>query len=126
MLTLDLKKSNNSDIIQGKLILNVSSNVNAPIRNGTNTLAPGSASRQPSTSSSNSHTQANETASPASAEPSHPPPAHTAAHSDTTRNNDNNNNNNNNSNNNSNSNNNHNLPEGLVFDIPSFLMHHCL
>ncbi|KAI8973593.1 hypothetical protein BDF20DRAFT_883202 [Mycotypha africana] len=38
MLTLDLKKSNNHDTIQGKLILNISTNVNVPIRNGTNTL----------------------------------------------------------------------------------------
>lgn len=54
MLTLDLKKSNNHDIIQGKLILNISTNVNAPIRNGTNTLASGSRSiitRNPSSQS---------------------------------------------------------------------------
>jgi E3 ubiquitin-protein ligase NEDD4 len=42
MITLDLKKSNNQDIIQGKLILNISTNVNVPIRNGTNTLAASS------------------------------------------------------------------------------------
>jgi E3 ubiquitin-protein ligase NEDD4 len=46
MLTLDLKKSNNHDTIQGKLILNLSTNINAPIRNGTNTLASGSSSIQ--------------------------------------------------------------------------------
>ncbi|CAO3618633.1 unnamed protein product [Mucor hiemalis] len=45
MLTLDLKKSNNQDVIQGKLILNISTNVNAPIRNGNNTIA--SSSRSP-------------------------------------------------------------------------------
>ncbi|KAI7898890.1 E3 ubiquitin-protein ligase RSP5 [Cokeromyces recurvatus] len=42
MLTLDLKKSNNHDTIQGKLILNISTNVNVPIRNGTNNIAAGS------------------------------------------------------------------------------------
>jgi E3 ubiquitin-protein ligase NEDD4 len=40
MLTLDLKKSNGNDVVNGKLIFNLSTNVNAPIRNGTNTLAP--------------------------------------------------------------------------------------
>ncbi|CAO3619114.1 unnamed protein product [Cunninghamella echinulata] len=40
MLTLDLKKSNGNETVHGKLILNISTNVNAPIRNGTNTLAP--------------------------------------------------------------------------------------
>ncbi|KAI8378514.1 hypothetical protein BD560DRAFT_389578 [Blakeslea trispora] len=42
MLTLDLKKSNNNETVQGKLILNISTNVNAPIRNGMNTLASSS------------------------------------------------------------------------------------
>ncbi|KAI9028089.1 hypothetical protein CLU79DRAFT_737674 [Phycomyces nitens] len=41
MLNLDLKKSNTNEAVHGKLILNLSTNVNAPIRNGTNTLAPG-------------------------------------------------------------------------------------
>ncbi|KAG0189331.1 hypothetical protein DFQ28_003532 [Apophysomyces sp. BC1034] len=41
MLNLDLKKSNANETVHGKLILNLSTNVNAPIRNGTNTLAPG-------------------------------------------------------------------------------------
>ncbi|CEG66243.1 Putative E3 ubiquitin-protein ligase [Rhizopus microsporus] len=50
MLTLDLKKSNNHDTIQGKLILNLSTNVNAPIRNGTNTLASGPSSHNVSSS----------------------------------------------------------------------------
>ncbi|CAO3616607.1 unnamed protein product [Cunninghamella blakesleeana] len=40
MLTLDLKKSNGNETVHGKLILNISTNVNAPIRNGVNTLAP--------------------------------------------------------------------------------------
>ncbi|KAG0170054.1 hypothetical protein DFQ28_009924 [Apophysomyces sp. BC1034] len=41
MLNLDLKKSNANETIHGKLILNLSTNVNVPIRNGTNTLVPG-------------------------------------------------------------------------------------
>ncbi|KAI8149652.1 hypothetical protein BJV82DRAFT_588730 [Fennellomyces sp. T-0311] len=41
MLTLDLNKSNANVTVHGKLILNISTNVNAPIRNGTNTLVPG-------------------------------------------------------------------------------------
>ncbi|OBZ85832.1 putative E3 ubiquitin-protein ligase hulA [Choanephora cucurbitarum] len=51
MLTLDLKKSNNNETVQGKLILNISTNVNAPIRNGMNTLA---SSSHPVAESSNS------------------------------------------------------------------------
>ncbi|KAG1065748.1 hypothetical protein G6F41_009017 [Rhizopus arrhizus] len=43
MLTLELKKSNANDAVHGKLILNLSTNVNAPIRNGTDTLAPSAA-----------------------------------------------------------------------------------
>ncbi|CAO3688683.1 hypothetical protein G6F70_005615 [Rhizopus microsporus] len=42
MLTLELKKSNTNEAVHGKLILNLSTNVNAPIRNGTDTLAPSS------------------------------------------------------------------------------------
>ena len=57
MLTLDLKKSNNHDAIQGKLILNLSTNINAPIRNGTNTLASGSSSIQNISSSNNTQPQ---------------------------------------------------------------------
>lgn len=60
MLTLDLKKSNNHDTIQGKLILNLSTNVNAPIRNGTNTLASGPSSHNVS-SSVNTQQQASTT-----------------------------------------------------------------
>jgi E3 ubiquitin-protein ligase NEDD4 len=41
MLTLDLKRSNANESVHGKLILNISTNVNVPIRNGTNTLVPG-------------------------------------------------------------------------------------
>jgi E3 ubiquitin-protein ligase NEDD4 len=40
MLTLELKKSNTNEAVHGKLILNLSTNVNVPIRNGTDTLAP--------------------------------------------------------------------------------------
>lgn len=49
MLTLDLKKSNNHDTVQGKLILNISTNINAPIRNGTNTLVSSSATNSTAT-----------------------------------------------------------------------------
>lgn len=41
MLSLDLKKSNANETVQGKLILNITTNVNVPVRNGTNNLAPG-------------------------------------------------------------------------------------
>ncbi|KAI7860984.1 E3 ubiquitin-protein ligase RSP5 [Circinella umbellata] len=41
MLTLDLNKSNANVSVHGKIILNISTNVNVPIRNGTNTLVPG-------------------------------------------------------------------------------------
>lgn len=60
MLTLDLKKSNNLDTIQGKLILNISTNVNAPIRNGTNTLT--SATSQSSNSNNATNTNTTSTA----------------------------------------------------------------
>lgn len=43
MLTLELKKSNTNEAVHGKLILNLSTNVNVPIRNGTDTLAAGTA-----------------------------------------------------------------------------------
>ncbi|KAI9344444.1 E3 ubiquitin-protein ligase RSP5 [Pilaira anomala] len=43
MLTLELKKSNTNEAVHGKLILNLSTNVNVPIRNGQDTLAAGSA-----------------------------------------------------------------------------------
>ncbi|KAF1803048.1 hypothetical protein V8B55DRAFT_1502034 [Mucor lusitanicus] len=78
MLTLDLKKSNNHDTIQGKLILNISTNVNAPIRNGTNTLA--STSR--SSVARNASSQSVETPSQPQAQTSIPttaPPSHTPA-----------------------------------------------
>ncbi|GAB5587048.1 hypothetical protein Unana1_01948 [Umbelopsis nana] len=54
MLTLDLKKSNGNDVVSGKLIFNLSTNVNAPIRNGTNTLAPNVANRASFNASSTS------------------------------------------------------------------------
>ncbi|KAI9475785.1 MAG: hypothetical protein EXX96DRAFT_526517 [Benjaminiella poitrasii] len=49
MLTLELKKSNTNEAVHGKLILNLSTNVNVPIRNGTDTLAPGTAQSSSST-----------------------------------------------------------------------------
>jgi E3 ubiquitin-protein ligase NEDD4 len=80
MLTLDLKKSNNHDTVHGKLILNISTNVNVPIRNGTNTLAPGSRANASSTS----------VASTPSEQPSHPPPppAEASSPADNNRNSD--------------------------------------
>lgn len=56
MLTLDLQKLNGHEVIQGKLIVNISTNINAPIRNGVNTLlpsAPATISRNPSNSAMN-------------------------------------------------------------------------
>ncbi|KAI8361810.1 hypothetical protein EDC96DRAFT_512588 [Choanephora cucurbitarum] len=47
MLTLELKKSNTNEAVHGKLILNLSTNVNAPIRNGTDTLASGTQEQPP-------------------------------------------------------------------------------
>ncbi|CAO0794159.1 unnamed protein product [Mucor circinelloides] len=80
MLTLDLKKSNNHDTIQGKLILNISTNVNAPIRNGTNTLTSTSHSSVVRNASSNSVETTSQpqaqTSIPTTAPPSH---AHAAA-----------------------------------------------
>ncbi|KAI9276603.1 hypothetical protein BY458DRAFT_505502 [Sporodiniella umbellata] len=58
MLTLELKKSNNQDTIQGKLILNLSTNINAPIRNGTNTLTPGSSTQNVSSNNTEQPTDA--------------------------------------------------------------------
>jgi E3 ubiquitin-protein ligase NEDD4 len=80
MLTLDLKKSNNHDTIQGKLILNISTNVNAPIRNGTNTLASNSRNSVPrnvSNQSIDTTSQPQAQSSIPSAAP--PPPSHTPA-----------------------------------------------
>ncbi|EPB91222.1 E3 ubiquitin-protein ligase pub1 [Mucor circinelloides 1006PhL] len=80
MLTLDLKKSNNHDTIQGKLILNISTNVNAPIRNGTNTLTSTSHSSVVRNASSNSVETTSQpqaqTSIPTTAPPSH---SHAAA-----------------------------------------------
>lgn len=41
MLTLDLKKSNANEAVQGKLILNITTHINVPVRNGNNALVPG-------------------------------------------------------------------------------------
>ncbi|CDS12341.1 Putative E3 ubiquitin-protein ligase [Lichtheimia ramosa] len=62
MLTLDLKKSNANETVHGKLILNITTNINAPIRNGTNTLVPGTNSQTNASSSSlitNDHSSRN-------------------------------------------------------------------
>ncbi|KAI7905858.1 uncharacterized protein BX663DRAFT_549000 [Cokeromyces recurvatus] len=53
MLTLELKKSNTNEAVHGKLILNLSTNVNVPIRNGTDTLAPGTAQSITTTTDNN-------------------------------------------------------------------------
>lgn len=93
MLTLDLKKSNNHDTIQGKLILNISTNVNAPIRNGTNTLASTSRSSVARNASSHSvettlQPQA-QTSIPTTAPPLHTPATATSSSTDNdARNND--------------------------------------
>ncbi|GAN03456.1 ubiquitin-protein ligase [Mucor ambiguus] len=93
MLTLDLKKSNNHDTIQGKLILNISTNINAPIRNGTNTLASTSRSSVARNTSSHSvettlQPQA-QTSIPTTAPPSHTPAtAISSTADDDARNND--------------------------------------
>lgn len=86
MLTLDLKKSNNQDVIQGKLILNISTNVNAPIRNGTNTLTPTTrtpAATQNTTPVDNTPTQNN-----ASAGTTAPPSISSSRPEDDSRNHD--------------------------------------
>ncbi|KAI8891017.1 HECT-domain-containing protein [Backusella circina FSU 941] len=72
MLTLDLKKSNNHDTVHGKLILNISTNVNVPIRNGTNTLAPGS--RATANASSTSVSSSTPSEQPSHQQPPPPPP----------------------------------------------------
>ncbi|ORX44255.1 HECT-domain-containing protein [Hesseltinella vesiculosa] len=81
MLTLDLKKSNGNEAVHGKLILNISTNVNTPIRNGANTLAPIN-NNHANTSSSNLSTNAEPTSSNApssSANAAAPPPASSSA-----------------------------------------------
>ncbi|CDS04104.1 Putative E3 ubiquitin-protein ligase [Lichtheimia ramosa] len=84
MMTLDLKKSNANETVHGKLILNISTNVNAPIRNGTNTLVPGthtaaasSSSPQPNTSTSSlsQSTSNDQRVSSSATSPSVPPAA---------------------------------------------------
>jgi E3 ubiquitin-protein ligase NEDD4 len=59
MLTLDLKKSNSQESIQGKLILNMSTNVNVPIRNGTNTLTQSSRNSVAQSSTHSAETSSN-------------------------------------------------------------------
>ncbi|KAI7874368.1 HECT-domain-containing protein [Lichtheimia hyalospora FSU 10163] len=83
MMTLDLKKSNANETVHGKLILNISTNVNAPIRNGTNTLVPGThtaastSSPHPNTSTSSlsQSTSNDQRISSSTTSPSVPPAA---------------------------------------------------
>ncbi|KAJ2958849.1 hypothetical protein NQZ79_g5591 [Umbelopsis isabellina] len=55
MLTLELKKANGNETVHGKLIINISTNVNAPARNGNNTIT---SSNTQSTSSQAASTSA--------------------------------------------------------------------
>jgi E3 ubiquitin-protein ligase NEDD4 len=61
MLTLELKQSNTGDAVHGKLILNLSTNVNVPIRNGTDTLAPGPSQSSASANNNNNNNNNNNT-----------------------------------------------------------------
>ncbi|KAG2180753.1 hypothetical protein INT44_003760 [Umbelopsis vinacea] len=54
MLTLELKKSTGNETVHGKLIINLSTNVNAPARNGNNAIAPSNSQLTPSQPSSSS------------------------------------------------------------------------
>lgn len=54
MLTLELKKSTGNETVHGKLIINLSTNVNAPARNGNNAIQPSNAQLSPSHPSSSS------------------------------------------------------------------------
>ncbi|KAI8983859.1 hypothetical protein BDB01DRAFT_790372 [Pilobolus umbonatus] len=60
MLTLELKKSNTNEAVHGKIILSLSTNVKAPIRNGSDTIVSVSAQSrtvdQPTTSTSTTST----------------------------------------------------------------------
>ncbi|KAI9278407.1 hypothetical protein BDA99DRAFT_492079 [Phascolomyces articulosus] len=87
MLTLDLNKSNANVTVHGKLILNISTNVNVPIRNGTNTLVPGT-HNSPMNASSTSLSRPASTAiaSTAAATPSSEQPPSTSAPSTSTNN----------------------------------------
>ncbi|ORY96177.1 hypothetical protein BCR43DRAFT_491214 [Syncephalastrum racemosum] len=89
MLTLDLKKSNANESVQGKLILNITTHINVPVRNGNNALVPGihngplngsSHSLIPGATDSNQHPSANESGPAAAVSPaSNPTMAQTAA-----------------------------------------------
>ncbi|CAO3673596.1 unnamed protein product [Umbelopsis vinacea] len=54
MLTLELKKSTGNETVHGKLIVNLSTNVNAPARNGNNTIMPSNPQLTPSQPTSSS------------------------------------------------------------------------
>ncbi|KAH8554240.1 hypothetical protein BGW37DRAFT_483956 [Umbelopsis sp. PMI_123] len=57
MLTLELKKTTGNETVHGKLIINLSTNVNTPARNGNNTIVPSNAQLTPSPPSSSSLTR---------------------------------------------------------------------
>ncbi|KAI9493846.1 hypothetical protein BDB00DRAFT_882925 [Zychaea mexicana] len=93
MLTLDLNKSNANVTVHGKLILNISTNVNVPIRNGTNTLVPGthnsplnasstSLARPAATQVASSTEQSTPLSAPSTSAPNNPPPASANTNSD--------------------------------------------
>ncbi|KAF7725614.1 hypothetical protein EC973_009493 [Apophysomyces ossiformis] len=81
MLNLDLKKSNANEAIHGKLILNLSTNINVPIRNGTNTLVPGT-HNTPLNASNSGSSNSNDNAE--SSQPSRAANQNTAATTSTT------------------------------------------
>lgn len=78
MLTLDLKRSNANESVHGKLILNISTNVNVPIRNGTNTLVPGTNSAPLNNASSTSLSRPSSAAATPTSSASPQPPTATA------------------------------------------------
>ncbi|ORZ02266.1 hypothetical protein BCR43DRAFT_465212 [Syncephalastrum racemosum] len=79
MLTLDLKRSNANESVHGKLILNISTNVNVPIRNGTNTLVPGTNSTPLNNASSTSLSRPSSAAATPTSSASPQPPSASAA-----------------------------------------------
>ncbi|GAB5590341.1 hypothetical protein Unana1_05241 [Umbelopsis nana] len=82
MLTLELKKSTGNETIHGKLIINLSTNVNAPARNGNNTIMPSNATLSPSqpSSSSLSREESNRLSIPSQANAHTMSSAQTASH----------------------------------------------
>lgn len=73
MLTRDLRKSNDNLVVNGKLILNLSTNLRAPINNSSNTnTRPSISSAQPSTNGTHTPTAASAAQSQASLHPDRP------------------------------------------------------